>query len=241
MPHSHEFLLLGDSHAAAIGHAAKALGLKFYGGPIGSGREFFAPFFQMENSRIQFTGEQPRTLLDRFLKSLETHSLEDLRIPLLSTLGLSPHFPATYEMWSLYEDEDGGHSTDFLESHMFGAIVDQMIEQPMHFYRHLIQNGVDIVGIVAPQRVPELSSPAVFKAVQDRILLNYKRLGVTLLDARHQSCGDNGWLLQSYCKDGDPLHANQAFGELVIAQWLAYCDSQAGSHSNRSSHSHNLH
>lgn len=39
------FLLLGDSHAGAVGRAARAAGLPFAGGPTGSGRDFLGPFF----------------------------------------------------------------------------------------------------------------------------------------------------------------------------------------------------
>ncbi|WP_422377770.1 hypothetical protein [Roseibium sp.] len=218
MPPCPDFLLLGDSHAAAIGRAARLDGVSFHGGPLGSGREFFSPFFTVGDGRLALTGEQAAKLLAKFLTDLGIPALEQLKCPLVSTLGLSPHFMATREIWSCYAAPDTDPDTETLHSPIFAEVVEEMLAVPLTFYRHLVGNGVDVIGVAAPQRVPDLSIPSVFTAVQDQMLDRYRAIGMRLIDLRQDTGGSDGWLRTEFCKDNDPLHANEAFGRLVLQE-----------------------
>ena len=50
------FLLLGDSHAGCVGRAAQTAELPFVGGPLGSGRDFLAPFFDTDGTGASHVG-----------------------------------------------------------------------------------------------------------------------------------------------------------------------------------------
>lgn len=216
-----KFLLIGDSHAAAIGRAAQEANLAIIGGPIGSGRDFFAPFFAIKDGSVQWLTVEAQEHMAKFLQQAKADTFETAGLPVLSTLGFSMHFLATRHNWQLYQDATGQVDPAFLQSNLFEALIDQMLFFPMHFYRHAIASGLKVYGVLAPQRIPVLSDPAVLFAAQRRMIAQYSALGLTLLDVRPTTTQHDGLLLPEYCQPNDPLHANTRFGHLVLSQFAA--------------------
>jgi hypothetical protein len=213
---SPRFLLIGDSHAGAIGRAARADGIPFAGGPLGSGRAFFEPFVTMEGALPRFHAEEAAGHFTAALRALGMSDLAGLKMPVISTLGLSPHFPATREIWACCRDGDNTPDPGFLESDLFTGIVAEMVRPALEFHRALSALGLELHAVTAPQRVPDLSDPALYRAIQSVLLELHAEAGASILDLRAQSGGADGWLAADYAQPADPLHANPAYGRLVL-------------------------
>lgn len=215
------FLLLGDSHAGPIGRAAKAAGLPFVGGPIGSGRDFNADFFDVRDDGLVFRDTEVDGLYRGFLTELAVADIGKLAIPLVSTFGLSAHFFATTENWQIYREADGGFLPGFLSSQLFDDIVCAMARDALVFYRHTIDLGLRVVAVLPPQRVPGMSDPAVFMAAQETIRRALVALGVEIVDLRARTTDGAGRQRAALCEPDDPIHGNLAFGRLIVADLLS--------------------
>jgi hypothetical protein len=215
------FLLLGDSHAGAIGRAAQAAGLAFQGGPIGSARDFNAEFFDLNGDDPVFREPEADRLYREFLAALGISGLAGLSVPLVLTFGLSAHFFATTENWQLYRGRDGGFRPGFLTSRLCEQIVRAMARDALAFYRHARGLGLRVLAVLPPQRVPGMSDPVMFRGAQQAMLTALIELDVELVDLRDRVTDPAGDQLPRFCQPDDPIHGNLAFGRLIVAELLA--------------------
>jgi len=210
------FLLLGDSHAGAIGRAARAAGTPFTGGPIGAGRDFNVGFFEPRDGDVAFRKAEAETLYRRFLGELGAGRLAGIGVPLVATFGFSIHFFATTENWDIYRRPDGTLAPDFLSSRLFEAIIGAMARDAVAFYALTVAMRLRVLAVLPPQRVPALSDPAVFVAAQEVVRKAVAALGVEVVDVRALSADGPGRQKPEFCEADDPLHGNAAFGALVL-------------------------
>ncbi len=218
--HQARFLLLGDSHAGPIGRAARAAGIGFSGGPVGSGREFNAGFFDPDEGDVVFRDPAVDTLYRGFLAELGVPGIGRLGVPLVSTFGFSAHFFATTENWHMYRVRGGGFPAGFLDSALFDAIVTAMARDALAFHRYVHHLGVRVLTVMPPQRVPALSDPAVFLAAQDTVRRALLALGVEVVDPRARVTDETGFQRRELCEADDPIHGNLAFGRIILTELL---------------------
>ncbi|WP_433385487.1 hypothetical protein [Micromonospora sp. KLBMP9576] len=215
------FLLLGDSHAGPIGRAATAAGVPFVGGPVGSGRDFNVGFHDVRDGALVFRDAAVQERHRGFLAELAVTDLGQLRVPLVSTFGLSVHFFATGANWRIYRAGDGAFPAGFLTSELFDGIVRAMARGALAFYRHALGLGLRVLAVLPPQRVPGMSDPLVFAAAQETIRRALDALGVELVDVRARATDGTGRQRAAFCEPDDPIHGNLAFGRLIVADLLA--------------------
>lgn len=215
------FLLLGDSHAGAIGRAAQAAGLPFTGGPIGSARDFNADFFDLAGDDPVFREPEADERYRGFLAELGVPGLGQLGIPLVLTFGLSAHFFATTENWQLYRLPDGGFAPGFVSGPLFDGIVRAMARDALAFYRHARGLGLRVLAVLPPQRVPGMSDPVIFRAAQETMCRALAELDIEIVDLRQRATDATGFQRPELCEADDPIHGNLAFGRLILSDLLA--------------------
>ncbi|MGH0000506.1 hypothetical protein ACQU0X_10570 [Pseudovibrio ascidiaceicola] len=216
-----QFLLLGDSHAGAIGRAAKEAGIPFVGGPMGAGREFTAPFVDWNNKDPVFRSGYANELYRSFLGELEANSLQDVKIPLLCTFGFALHFYATTENWEIYREVDGKLASAFLEGPLFHDLICAMAQGALDFYRTVLKMRVEVIAVLPPQKVPETSEPSVFQAAQNVLLAKAERLGLPVLDVRDGTTGFDKLQHEDFSQENDPIHGNTAFGQAILNAFVS--------------------
>ncbi|HEV2888655.1 MAG TPA: hypothetical protein VGX49_17225 [Jatrophihabitans sp.] len=214
------FLLLGDSHAGPIGRAAKAAGIPFTGGPIGSGRDFNAGFLDLRDGDLVFRKPEAHDYYRRFLDELGVAAISELDIPLVSTFGFNVHTFATTENWTIYRLPGGDFAPGFLTSRLFDEIIRVMARDALAFYRHARGLGLRVLAVLPPQRVPAMSDPQVFLAAQDTIARTLGPLEVEIVDLRARVTDATGFQRPELCEADDPIHGNLAFGRLILADLL---------------------
>ncbi|MBA2672563.1 hypothetical protein [Ramlibacter sp.] len=214
---SPRFLLVGDSHAGAIGKAARADALPFCGGPMGSGRDFTVDFFDRCEGDLRFRKAPIERYYRGFLAELGAARLAELKIPVVSTIGFSIHFYASNENWDIYRARGAGFDPAFLSGRLFAAIVLAMARDAFAFYREVRAMALRVVAVLPPQRVPQLSDAAVFFAAQEVVLRAVAATGAEIVDLRAATTGAGGLQRADLCEANDPLHGNVAFGRLVLA------------------------
>ncbi len=218
------FLLLGDSHAGCVGRAARQAGLPFVGGPVGSGRDFLGPFFDVadgagEGEPVFRDGEAGR-LVREFLDALEVTGLAGLEVPLVCTFGLSAHTVATRQNWDVHRDRHGTVPEGFLRSTLFADLVRAAVRGALAFYDHTAALGLRVLAPLPPQRVPGMSDPTVFFAAQTVVGSELAARGVEIVDLRARVTDGSGRQRPVFCHADDTIHGNLAFGRLVIAELL---------------------
>ncbi|MFF8096873.1 hypothetical protein [Streptomyces sp. NPDC016675] len=214
------FLLLGDSHAACIGQAARASGLPFVGGPVGSGRDFLGPFFDTDGTEIRFRAPEGQRLHRQFLDALGAGGLAGLPVPLVSTFGFSVHTVATRQNWDVHRHHRGDFPASFLRSALFSALVRGVIRGALAFYDHTAALGLRVVAVMPPQRVPDMADARVFHAAQDVVRDEVAARGVEIVDLRGRVTDRSGEQRPAFCMPDDTIHGNLAFGRLVVAELL---------------------
>jgi hypothetical protein len=214
------FLLLGDSHAGPIGRAAKAAGIPFTGGPIGSGRDFNAGFLDLSGDDLVFRKPEAHSYYRGFLDELGVAAIAELGVPLVSTFGFNVHTFATTENWQFYRLPGGQFAPGFLASRLFDEIVRVMARDALAFYRHARDLGLRVLAVLPPQRVPAMSDPQVFLAAQQTMVRTLGTLGVELVDLRARVTDASGFQRPELCQADDPIHGNLAFGRLILTDLL---------------------
>ncbi|WP_343235537.1 hypothetical protein [Streptomyces bauhiniae] len=217
------FLLLGDSHAACVGQAARAAHLPFAGGPVGSGRDFLSPFFDPEGTHgteIRFRAPEGQRLYREFLDALGARGLAGLQVPLVCTFGFSAHTLATRQNWDVHRDRRGHLPASFLRGTLFPALVKTMVRGALAFYDHTAALGLRVVAVMPPQRVPEMSDARVFHAAQEVVRDEVAERGVEIVDLRARVSDRSGEQRPAFCLPNDTIHGNLAFGRLVVAELL---------------------
>jgi hypothetical protein len=218
---SPRFLLLGDSHAGAIGEAARARQVPFSGGPLGSGREFAVNFFEWAPNDLVFLAPEAQQLYRQALAGANVQYMGALSVPLVSTLGLGLHVYATAHNWQCYQSPEGAFDPGFFDGPLFAALIDTVSAPALAFYEHVLALGITVFAVLPPQRVPVTADARVFMAAQARLTAHLQRLGVRLVDVRGVASDASGLQRPAYCEVEDPLHGNLAFGELIIDRLLA--------------------
>ena len=211
-----EFALIGDSHAGAIGKAAREAGLGFEGGPLGSAREFYGGFFEAVESGVSFKSPDTEEMHRELCTLLKVGNLCDVDIPILSTIGSGFHVPATSALWEVFQGTPGCFEAQFQESGLFDEICQKLMAPMLDFHRCLIERSASIYFVLPPQRVPETSSSVVLQLFQTRAADALSATGCKIIDTRLVTSDSDGWQLREYCKDNDPLHANTAFGVEIL-------------------------
>jgi hypothetical protein len=220
------FLLLGDSHAAAIGKAARAMELRFVGGPIGAGRDYFAPFFVpreeigSDQMTLQFTSADAVKTWAQFQTELAVCNVSASSVPLLCTFGTSFHFPATSENWWLYREQIARATSAFFESKLFTQLAQNMLAPALEFYRLLKHASLTVHVALPPQRVPNMAQDQVFLALQQQFVAALKAIDVPVIDVRNQVCDERGMQLPAFSEANDPIHGNLAFGKKIVESYL---------------------
>lgn len=211
-----DFLLLGDSHAGAIGKAATRRGLGVIGGPLGSGRDFTADFCDFTPDGCRFHRDEAEALVAGFLAEIRVPSLYGLKVPLISTFGLCCHVYAAWENWLAYQDQAGNFPPGFLEGSFFAEVIGEMARGALGFYTGLQARGVAVYAVLPPQRVPDIADPRVFFATQTALIAALTGAKIPIIDVRAEACTPDGVQQPLYCEPHDPLHGSEAFGGLIL-------------------------
>jgi len=211
--------MLGDSHVGPLGRAAQAARIPFQGGPIGAGRDFFDDFFTAREHDIVFHVPEMERYFRGFLDGLGITRLDELAIPLVSTIGFSTHFVATRHNWSHYRGT-AGYPTDFLSSPLFEDIVATTAAPVLRFYRQMRAFNLRVVAVLAPQRVPRQSDPVIFLAAQDVVRRHVANVGIEVVDLRDRIIDETGFQRRDLCEENDEIHGNLAWGRIVLSELL---------------------
>jgi hypothetical protein len=220
------FLLLGDSHAAAVGKAAQAMGLRFVGGPIGAGRDYFAPFFVPREETgsdqmvLRFIRADAAKIWAQFQTELAVSNSSVSSVPLLCTFGTSFHFPATSENWWLYQEQITQAPIAFFESKLFTQLAQNMLAPALDFYRLLKDASLSVHVALPPQRVPNMAQDQVYFALQQKFIEALTELKVPVIDVRSQVCDARGLQRAEFGEANDPIHGNLAFGKKIVESYL---------------------
>jgi hypothetical protein len=220
------FLLLGDSHAAAIGKAAQTMGLRFVGGPIGAGRDYFAPFFVPreeiggDQMALQFIRADAVKTWAQFQTELAVSNCAVASVPLLCTFGTSFHFPATRENWWLYREQIAQVPATFFASKLFTRLAQNMLAPALDCYRLLKDASLSVHVALPPQRVPNMAQDQVYFALQQKFIEALTELKVPVIDLRSQVCDQRGLQRAEFGEANDPIHGNLAFGKKIVENYL---------------------
>ncbi|MGK5639800.1 hypothetical protein ACSNOK_16020 [Streptomyces sp. URMC 126] len=214
------FLLLGDSHAGPVGRAAQAAGVPFAGGPIGSGRDFTAGFYDRRGDDVVFRDAETEARYRSFLDELGVPGLDRVTVPLVCTFGFSAHFVATTENWRIYRTRGGGFPPGFLGGPLFDALVRAAVRDALAFYAHARRLGLRVLAVMPPQRVPGMSDREVFMAAQESVRRAVAGLGVEVVDLRARTTDASGLQRPELCEKDDIIHGNLAFGRIILNELL---------------------
>ncbi|MBZ4322455.1 hypothetical protein [Streptomyces huiliensis] len=219
-PAAARFLLLGDSHAGPVGRAAAAARVPFAGGPIGSGRDFTAGFYDPRGDDVVFRDPETETRYRAALDELGAPGLDRVTVPLVCTFGFSAHFVATTENWRIYRTRGGAFPPGFLDSPVFDALVRAAVRDALAFYAHARRLGLRVLAVMGPQRVPGMSDREVFMAAQECVRRAVAELGVEVVDLRARTTDASGLQRPELCEKDDIIHGNLAFGRIILAELL---------------------
>jgi len=187
-----DFALIGDSHAGAIGRAARARDLRFHGGPLASARSFYSDFFEAGPDGLRFTDAEVQEMHAQLCALLEIPTLSQVQVPLISTIGSGFHVPATGALWSSFVRPDGGFEAGFVGSDLCAAICDRMLGPMLGFHALLIGHGIGVRFVLPPQRVPDTSNALIQTLIQTRAVAALTDLGCTIIDMRASTCDAQG-------------------------------------------------
>ena len=210
-----DFILLGDSHASAIGSAARSSGLNFAGGPLASGRDFYVPFCERSRGAIRFLTDDMNALHQQLCDMTGLDNLVSSELPLLCTIGSGFHIAATTALWSTFMGQQGDPEAGFLESALFHEMCMALFEPALQFYTILRDAGRRIAFVLPPQRCPETSHWRIMLAFQAKAIESLEALDCSIIDTR-ATTSQNGRQRDGFCKANDPIHGNDAFGAVVL-------------------------
>jgi hypothetical protein len=210
-----QFLLLGDSHTAAIREAAQALGVGFAGGPIAIGRDLNLDFFDIENDDLRFRDAETDAHYRLALRDIGIESIAALEVPLVSTIGLNIAWVMRPGRWDAYCTGEAAPPKLFLSQAVFEAAVTASIAGSLAFYAYAVARGLRVFAVLPPQ-LPVKSDKAMFLAGQAVVARRLAECGVELIDLRKQVTDAAGLQRPEFCAENSVGHANAAFGHLVI-------------------------
>lgn len=205
-----KLFLVGDSHAAVLGRAARRAGYQVSGGPLAGGRCFEDPFFTIEGDRLVISARFNAAHIARF---------DDLLCfdgPILSTLGFNAHrFGAL--MGEHMRQVGCQDWRELLSERAFAASVLDLQAHVLALYRALVERNRQVWAVHSPQR-PYGTTMDLHRAAEEVMIDAVASIGVGLIDVRHEVMSD-GHLRAEYAAPDDPVHGSDAFGDLVIARF----------------------
>ncbi len=202
-----EFFLIGDSHAVALGDAAREAGRDFKGGPLGTGRDLEQPFFRVENNRFVLTSAKAKELKTSF------ESLLTFPGPILCSVG----FNAVRFAKDMREYLQAQGCTDWREAiseQAFRSCVINSRQVAIDFYQVLAKHQRSVWFVPSPQLGPSKLLPLLhdFETV---LIPEVEATGARLIDVRDKvSFSDE--TRQLYERSKNDAHGNTQYGELVL-------------------------
>lgn len=211
-----EFYIIGDSHAGALAQGAKQLGCKFSGGPMMAGRNMIDPFCYAENDEFVIAEDKP--CLDRVRIELKPMLMSGC--PVLSTVGFNINWFAEMSLRGFTVNTSRG-DRNYISREVFRRCALEFANGAIEFYKLLKKYNLDIYAVYSPQRI-DLDYLEVANRYDEIFAAEINELGVKLIDVRAATCDAHGCLKSEYsaAKGDDHLHANAAFGKIVIKEFL---------------------
>jgi hypothetical protein len=214
-----KFFIFGDSHSGRLLRAARGLRLDFDGGSIMAGENFHERFFTVRRGRFRMLTELGRERLDKRLAEAGLSNLLDADMPFLSTVGFNTtNFGNTFEHQGFAIESAPGKT--MVSRACFGAVVAGARAGAIEFYRALRDAGKRVYAVPSPQRFDK-NQMRLCRAFEAVMIARLSELGVVIVDVRGETTDARGILRPEYAYEKDRVHANDAFGEIVLRKFLA--------------------
>lgn len=209
------FFLVGDSHAVAIGAAARAQGRSFKGGPLGQGRLLETSFYTVEDRNFFLGPQFPEDWRHSF-KGLLTYPG-----PILSTVGFNS---------TRFARDMGKHLTKNGKKEWSALMTRQVFDQcvldtrtyAVEFYRLLKHHGRQVYFVSSPQRAPVGVRNILFDC-ESILIPNIEATGARHVDVRKKLGAQGNDIDLKFRRLGDVSHANEAYGAVVLAEFDRLC------------------
>jgi hypothetical protein len=216
-----KFFIFGDSHAGNLGRSAKSLGLDFAGGSIMAGIYLNDPFFKIEDRTFKMLSDLG---VERLSKRLDDAGLGpnflDLDMPILSTVGFNTNnFATLFQKKNLAIGDS--RVGQLISDACFEAVVEGSRNGALEFYRAMTRAGKSIFAVLSPQRF-DRAPFAACQAFEEIMSRRMTEIGVRIVDVRAETTDNRGILLPEY-ESEDPVHANQAYGAIVLRRFAEMC------------------
>jgi hypothetical protein len=213
-----KFFIFGDSHSGRLLRAARGLRLDFSGGSVMAGDYFNLPFFTVENGRFHMTAELGKERLAKRLAEAGVSDLLEVGLPFLSTVGFN-----TTNFTNRFENEGfalaSAPGKTMISQACFATVVESARAGALAFYRALRDTGKRVYAVPSPQRFPE-GQAGLCRAFEAVMIRRLSELGVAIVDVRAQTTDARGLLRPEYFYEQDHVHANDAFGEIVLRKFF---------------------
>ncbi|MFD1703481.1 hypothetical protein ACFSCV_10750 [Methylopila henanensis] len=216
-----DLFLFGCSHAGRLQKGAEVIGLRVAGGALMRGRLWDEDAFAFDPSQgLSFADPMARARLSAALAAAGASRLEDVRLPIVTTLGFQ---------LDLVQDEisrrhtlarDPDDARDFITTEALSAIVAARREPLLDLLGWLAAGGATVVLVAPPARHPDAPLAAALETI---VAGEAARRGVRMISPRPWSTGPDGRLRPEFeaRKDGDTVHGNAYFGARAMAEVAA--------------------
>jgi hypothetical protein len=221
-----KFFIFGDSHSGRLLRAARGLGLDFAGGSVMAGEHFHTRFFTVTDGRFEMLAELGKERLGKRLSDAGLSNLMDVDVPFLSTVGFNTtNFSNAFEREGFAFAPAPVPGKTMISHACFDAVVKSARAGAIAFYRALHDAGKRVYAVPSPQRFPE-NQLQICRAFEAVMMREISALGVTIVDVRAQTTDARGILRPEYAYEQDHVHANDAFGEIVLGKFGEMLDAQ---------------
>jgi len=222
-----KFFIFGDSHSGRLLRAARGLALDFVGGSIMAGENFHERFFTVRRGRFQMLTELGRERLGKRLSDAGLSDLLDADMPFLSTVGFNTtNFSHAFENQGFAIESSPGKT--MVSQACFGAVVESARVGALEFYRALRDAGKRVYAVPSPQRFHE-NQVRLCRAFEAVMIARLSEFGVAIVDVRKETTDARGILRPEYAYEKDRVHANDAFGEIVLRKFLTMLEEERSS------------
>lgn len=202
-----QFFLIGDSHAVAIGSAARQQGRDFVGGPLGIGKDLERPFYRVEGDRFRLSGAHMAPLSPDFEGLLQYDGA------VLSTVGFNS-LRFAREMHEYLSGLGSREWSKVMTGHVFRQCVLDARQNALEFYRLMNANGRRVFFVPSPQRARSRFRQLLldFEAV---MIAEVVATGAIFIDTRDLLYDGDG-INPIYAMEGDDSHGSVEYGRLVL-------------------------
>jgi hypothetical protein len=212
-----KFFIFGESHSGRLLRAARGLRLEFDGGSVMAGEHFHTPFFSVADGRFEMLAELGKERLAKRLSDAGLSNLWDVDVPFLSTVGFNTtNFSNAFDREGFASAPVRGRRT--VSHACFDAVVKSARAGALAFYAALRDAGKRVYAVPSPQRFPE-NQIELCRAFEAVMIREVTALGVTMVDVRAETTDARGILRPEYAYEQDHVHANDAFGEIVLRKF----------------------